>query len=45
MLRMTLNEKLGTIKVLDVEVIDLIKDKEALVGENEQAHNFNEGIF
>ena len=30
MLRMTPNEKLGTVKALDAEVIDLIEDEEVL---------------
>ena len=43
MLRTSLNEKLGTIKLLDSEVIDLMEDKEALAGKTEQADNFKEG--
>ena len=30
MLEMTVNKKLGTVKALDSEVIDLIEDEEAL---------------
>ena len=45
MLDMTLKEKLGTVKALNAEVIDLIEDEEALADEIERADNFNEGIF
>ena len=45
MLEMTLNKKLGTVKALDAEVIDLIEDDEALAGETERADNLKEGIF
>ena len=45
MLEMIVNEKLGMVKALDAEVIDLIQDEEALADEIERADNFKEGIL
>lgn len=45
LLRMTLNEKLETIKSLDAKVIDLIEEEEALAGGIERADGFKEGVF
>ena len=45
LLRLTLNEKLETIKALDIEVIELIVEEEALAGEIEQADDYKEGVF
>ena len=44
LLRLTLNEKLETIKALDSEVIDLIDD-ETLAEEIEQADGYKETVF
>ena len=45
LLRLTVNEKLGTIKALDTEVIEVIEKDEALASEIEQADNYEEGVF
>ena len=45
LLRLTLNEKLETIKVLVSKVIDLIEDDEALASEIDQADDYKESIF
>ena len=45
LLRLTLSEKLETIKALDSEVIELIEEEEALVNEMEQADDYKEGVF
>ena len=45
LLRLTLNEKLETIKGLDSEVIDLIEDDDALTSEIKQADGYKESVF
>ena len=45
LLRLTLNEKLETIKALDTKVIELIEEDEALASEIEQVDNYKEGVF
>ena len=45
LLRLTLNEKLETIKALDSEVIELIEDEGTLATEIEQADDYKESIF
>ena len=44
LLRLTLNEKLETIKALDTEVIELIED-DTLAEEIEQADGYKESVF
>lgn len=44
-MRLTLSEKLETIKVLDTEVIELIEDEGAVVSEIEQADDYKDGVF
>ena len=44
-MRLTLNEKLETIKALDSEVIELIEDDDTLAGEIEQADDYKESVF
>jgi len=45
LLRMTLNEKLETIKSLDAEIVDLIEDEDGLAKEIEQADTYKEGLY
>jgi len=45
LLRMTLKEKLDTIKTLDAEIVDLIEDEEELAGEIDQADTYKEGLY
>ena len=45
LLRLTLNEKLETIKALDSEVIELIDDETMLADEIEQADGYKESVF
>ena len=45
LLRLTLNEKLETIKAIDSEIIELIKDDDALASEIEQADDYKESVF
>ena len=45
LLRLTLNEKLETIKGLDSEVIELSEDEEALVSEIEQGDGYKDIVF
>ena len=45
LLRLTLNEKLETIKTLDSEVIELIDDDTILADEIEQANGYKESVF
>ena len=44
-MRLTLSEKLETIKVLDTEVIELIEDEGAVVSEIEQADDYKDRVF
>ena len=45
LLRLSLKEKLETIKALDADVIDLIEEEDALAEEIEQADGYKETIF
>ena len=45
LLRLTLNEKLETIKALDSEVIELIEDDDILAGEIEQADDYIQPLY
>ena len=45
LLRMTLKEKLDTIKSLDAEIVDLIEDEGELAEEIEQADTYKEGLY
>ena len=45
LLRLTLNEKLETIKALDTEVVEYIEGEEALASEIEQADDYKQGVY
>ena len=45
LLRITLNEKLDTIKTLDAEIVDLIDHKGELAEEIEQADTYKETLY
>ena len=45
LLRITLKEKLETIKTLDTEIVDLIEDEGGLADEIEQADTYKETLY
>lgn len=44
-LKLSLEEKLATLKLLDNEILDLIEEEESLAREIEQADTYKEGIY